>query len=196
MKRFILSALIILSVFSGAISQTTLLSGHVSLGGAMTLEPSDISENWHKGLNLNCGLVLNIRPNFGILSSLDYYRFGFSESYDNYAQHIYSGNAISIISLTVDLKAKLYRPPTNYSPYILMGGGWMSVSSHHYDYTYSNIAYSAKYDDELVPAIDFGMGFDFLSTRGRGFFIEAKYVEGMTKIESIKFIPLRIGILF
>jgi hypothetical protein len=196
MKRLIELMLMLFLTFSTAISQPNFAKGHIGLGGAITLSPWSLTENWQNGLNLNGGFSLYIRPNFALVTNLDYYRFSVDKSKDFYTWPITSGSPISILTVTANLKATLYRQPAAFSPYILAGGGLMSISTHQYKFNYDGDEYTIKYEDEFVPVIDFGMGFDFLSKRGKGFFIETRYVEGLTEGESTKFIPLRVGIIF
>ena len=182
---------------SGSLAQMPRPSIFAYGGGSLPLAPSKFSDYWRPGYILGGGFGNDIRPNLSISLQLEYMKFPINNKKVKilYGASNLSGGSASLTMLSINWKARLEPKPKPFSPYILFGGGFIILQRSDllvfYEDSYGNMESSS----EGALALDAGVGFEWISARNLGFFVDSRFIMGFTHGEQTRLLPIRMGIL-
>lgn len=170
-------------------------------GGAMPLSPSNLKDNWKVGLGGGAGLDIALPGSIVIEGEVDYFKYAVDsdklvKSYGGGTTGIsVSGGAISMLSVTGNLKLFLIPKISPVTIYLFGGGGLTSMTAEDTKISYMSVSQTVSGTTESKPCAQAGGGIQ-ISLGSTGLFAEAKYLSIFTKDNTTASAVVKAGLIF
>jgi len=186
-------------------SKTT-VSFYLGVGTAFPIGPthfgyeSQLYDDWTstRALAVSSALGIHFLTIFEAQFLIDYTRFPFEQGpvLENIPNIRTEGGAKRFFNFALGLKVSLL-PRSSISPYIRGYGGIFQVERRPLALINTNTGTEASIPVSKESAFGTGIGggVSYKLSRNLGIFLESHYIIGFTPEESIRYVPLRIGIM-
>lgn len=173
---------------------------YLDFGISFPSRPPAFADTWKIGPNIGGRVGLILSPPLSLLGSIEYNRFAldgpkFLErvGLNNLGLSV-SGGSISILALMGALKTSLWMSEKKISPYLLVGSGFMRLSTVAGTVSRDSVSSSSGGESESALAIHIGAGVDIPLGENTGIFIEGRYGFGFIKNEMTNYVPINLGL--
>lgn len=219
--------LTILTLSSLAWSQSELgIDVYVGGGISSLAGPQTLRDQNKTGLNASGGVGFHLLPSLSLVVSVDYTSFPNNETHarqeviqqipDNERVgagiSISDGGILSIVAATADLKFLLSAAPEQWTPYVVLGTGFLSTSISDVNASYitsdqgTSSVMVSTYHPVVLPRTQYrvvsafagsvGIGFDMSLNEASRMFLESRYAVGFTAFGNTTYVPVKLGLRF
>lgn len=175
----------------------------LDLGIAYPLEPRSFRNGWKTGFNFGLGveqpmtdrvhLRVQVDASNFVLDSENYLR---AEGLYEPGLRVEGGDAIILTLATSAKIMPMKRSRSGEAFYLLLGGGLYRMTIGDGNFIRSNDILPRAGSGETTVGLNAGFGVDVRIDSRSSFFLEARYVLGLTRGDFTSHIPVRVGISF
>jgi len=175
---------------------------YLNVGASAPTAPETFSEHWQRNFNLGGGIGFHLSPNLILQGYVARNNFTLDEDkfFTDYPQLGESvsidGGELKFLTVFGDLKAVLGPSKARLAPYLIGGGGFSKQYFTDISISGKRITVELGIASETTFAVAFGAGMDINLSDNFALFIEGRYTIGFTENESIKYVPVKIGLGF
>lgn len=183
-KIFITALAIVALMVVSASAQVPAKPFKIYLGGGLTMPSGNFGDAYKMGFHGNGKIGFVVSPKLDVMGSVAFHSF----SIDDQGVSGIDGGTMTIIMIGGDARLTFPMPNSPVKPYALGGGGFGIAKVGEITVSGSGTTPS---DSESKPYLEFGGGVEI-----NKFFAEIKYVVLMTSGESLKYLPITVGVSF
>lgn len=166
--------------------------------GLNSTSAPDAFKDYHKlGYHTEGGIGFKAFPFIQVVGKVGFYTIAKDWNFIQGLSDILDGGNVKIMTFGLDARASIGAPAVPIKPFALVGVGLAKISEDDITTTIGDVSdhYTGGLADQTKFYYNIGGGLEF----GGGlfsFFIQARYVSIATEGESIKYIPVSLGIKF
>jgi hypothetical protein len=215
----------ILTISTAAWSQTVHgMDCYVGGGISFLSGPQILRDENKMGFNANVGIGFDVLPSVSLIVGVDYTAFPKNESQarqeavQQIPAHarigsgisIGDGGTVSILTIAGNLKLFFGSHDGQVAPYVIVGGGFLSISvpdvNASYVYSEQTAVVVSTYNPLVLSRTQFnvkssivasaGAGIDIPLNKTNSMFFEGRYAMGNTTFGNTTYIPVKLGMRF
>lgn len=201
-KLMILTAVLLFGVVSSVSAQVPgVPSKPFSLyldGGLNIVSSPDAFKDFHKlGYHVEGGIGFKVAPFVQVVGKLGMNTIAKDWEFVPALADILDGGNVKIMTFGLDLRAALGAPLVPIKPFAFVGGGYAKISENDITVSTGVIEdyYVGGFEDMTKFYYNIGAGLEF-GSGPMSFFIQGRYTSISTDGESIKYMPISLGIKF
>jgi len=210
MKKSILVAIAALLIFAVAgFGGETSPSLYVGGGISLPMGPQWFKDEHNMGFNFSGGVGFKVGQFFEIIGRGGFHSFPIDKEVIKAELEAYMGEDLTGVSISggslqslefgADLKVLLVSSQSTSSirPYVIAGLGMANLKYSDFKITYQGTSISFAVPGDVTKiALDFGAGFEYMISPKVGLTFDGRYVLVTTEGESIKYLPVSVGLKF
>ena len=207
MKHVIMTTLVLFTVAIVPLAHSQIQPVvYLNVGAAVPSAPELFSNRWDRGFNVGGGIGFSLTPHFTLQGYVDYNNLKLNEEnlfteYPKLGERVsVEGGELKLLTISGNVKALLVPPKSTIAPYVIGGTGFYKQDVSDILITGKLVQVELGVASKTTFAVGVGAGLDINLTDTIAFFIEGKYTIGFTENfadkESIKYVPVKIGLAF